>query len=357
MCILAKTEIADRIQIAIRLRRRQHRFWTIEYAAIIQLDGEAEIGFGKPKLIFQRPIRLAIPVEIGLPSTRCAGRKELRVIGVYLEGFRDLDGLAFAEAVRAAVLAGKIVLFYKAGRTPEGKSATAGHTASLAGDYRVCESCVYQAGAIVAQSFTAFEDLLRVATYLDGTRIGGNRIAGVSGAGFEAVVVADTILGEDYALELAPLGAPTRAAIASILAEAGLEKLVSVENPLDINPLADDLVHEAVIRALLEDPQVDAVVAGLDPLSPAMRTLPGGTLTSYSLDSEQSIVRRLPALAAATDKPVVTVVDGGPLYDPLAEALEAAGLLVFRSADRAVRALGMYIDERLRADRIREATR
>ena len=47
-----------------------------------------------------------------------------------------------------AVLAGKDVIFYKAGRTPEGKTATSGHTASLAGDYMVCESCVSQAGGI-----------------------------------------------------------------------------------------------------------------------------------------------------------------------------------------------------------------
>ncbi len=71
-------------------------------------------------------------------------RPELTTLAVYAEGFKDLDGLAFVRTVRQAVVNGKDVVFYKAGRTPEGKSATSGHTASLAGDYMVCESCVRQ---------------------------------------------------------------------------------------------------------------------------------------------------------------------------------------------------------------------
>lgn len=88
---------------------------------------------------------------------------EVDVIAVYAEGFVELDGLAFCRAVRDAVLEGKEVVFYKAGRTPEGKSATSGHTASLAGDYMVCENCVRQAGAIVAQDFNQFQDLFLLA--------------------------------------------------------------------------------------------------------------------------------------------------------------------------------------------------
>ena len=74
--------------------------------------------------------------------------------------------MAFGQAVREAVIAGKDVIFYKAGRTPEGKTATSGHTASLAGDYMVCESCVRQAGGIVAQNFSQFEDVLMLSQRL-----------------------------------------------------------------------------------------------------------------------------------------------------------------------------------------------
>jgi hypothetical protein len=46
-------------------------------------------------------------------------------------------------------------------------------------------------------------------------------------------------------------------------------------------------------------------------------------------------------------------VDGGRLYDPVADALEDGGMPVFRSADLAVATLAKYVNGRLYADRIR----
>jgi acyl-CoA synthetase (NDP forming) len=96
---------------------------------------------------------------------------EVDVIAIYAEGFNDGDGLEFCLAVRDAVRGGKEVIFYKAGRTPEGKAATSGHTASLAGDYMVCESCVRQAGAMVARTFSEFQELFFMAETQSGKAI------------------------------------------------------------------------------------------------------------------------------------------------------------------------------------------
>ncbi len=275
------------------------------------------------------------------------------VIAVYAEGFKDLDGLSFSQAVRGAVVAGKDVIFYKAGRTPEGKSATSGHTASLAGDYMVCESCVRQAGGIVVQTFPQFEDLLMLTQRLHGKRFNGNRLAALSGAGFEAVGMADNILSDDYTLQMADFSTATREKLQSMLVEKGLDRLVEVKNPLDINPGADDEAHIQAVRFLAGDPNVDAVVVGLDPLSPAMRTLAACETRQYNFDEPGSIAYEMPTLMASLDKPVVGVVDAGRLYDPLVDKLVDQGMAVFRSSDRAVRALAMYIEGRLRAERIR----
>ena len=102
---------------------------------------------------------------------------DIHIVASYMEGFNDLDGLAFAQAVRQAVVQGKEVIFYKAGRTPEGKTATSGHTASVAGDYMVCESCIRQAGAMVADTFTEFGGLLALANALHHKTITGNRVS------------------------------------------------------------------------------------------------------------------------------------------------------------------------------------
>lgn len=191
------------------------------------------------------------------------------IIAVYIEGFQDLDGLAFAHAVREAVLAGKDVIFYKAGRTPEGKSATSGHTASLAGDYTVCESCIAQAGAMVARTFTEFEELYKLAAGLHGKRVGGTRIGAVSNAGYESVGMADNILGNDYRLTLESFTPETSQRLAEILKESRLDTLVDVKNPMDINPMATDATYEAIMEAVITDAGIDMLVLCLVPLTGA----------------------------------------------------------------------------------------
>jgi acyl-CoA synthetase (NDP forming) len=279
---------------------------------------------------------------------------EIDVIGVYAEGFQDLDGLTFIQAVREAVIAGKDVIFYKAGRTPEGKTATSGHTASLAGDYMVCESCVRQAGGIVAQTFSQFEDLLMLAQRLHNKEVFGNRLAAVSGAGYEAVGMADNIQSDDFQMKMAAFTPLTIEKIKEILRDKRLDSLVEVKNPLDINPGSDDEAHVRIVGELAADTNVDAIVVGLDPLSPAMRTLADPDCENYSFVAASSIAKAMPFLVAELKKPVIGVVDAGRLYDPLVDELMANGMAVFRSSDRAVHALATYIEARLYTEQLGE---
>jgi len=220
----------------------------------------------------------------------------------------------------------------------------------------VCESCVRQAGGIVAQTFPQFEDLLMLSQRLHGKRIIGNRLAALSGAGFEAVGMADNIQSDDYAMQMARFSQATVQDIASMLKEKKLDTLVEIKNPLDLNPAADDEAHTWAAQSLGQDPNVDAVVVGLDPLSPAMRTLSECETRQYSFDDPGSIAVEMPRIVAALEKPVVGVVDGGRLYDPLVDELMQKGMAVFRSSDRAVNALALYIEGRLLAEGLRNQT-
>lgn len=277
------------------------------------------------------------------------------VIAVYMEGFNDMDGLAFCRAIRQAVLNGKEVLFYKAGRTPEGKDATSGHTASVAGDYMVCESCIRQAGAMVANSFTQFEDLYALADFIHKKELNGNRIAAVSGAGFEAVGMADSIQGDDFAIKLASYSTKTINNISEIIKSHRLDALVDVKNPIDINPAANDQLHADIAEVLATDENVDAVIIGLDPISPAMQTLPAGVRKNESLEADNSAANLMPALVEKITKPIIGVVDGGRLYDPYVEILEKKGMAVFRSADRAVTAFAIFAENRMYTNQLRVA--
>jgi acyl-CoA synthetase (NDP forming) len=279
---------------------------------------------------------------------------DIKVIAIYMEGFNDLDGLLLCQAIKAAVKKGKQVVFYKAGRTPEGKNATSGHTASVAGDYMVCESCVHQAGAMVADNFTQFEDLFALAVRMHDKKVSGNRLAAISGAGFEAVGMADNIQGDDYHMKMAIFSDNSVEKLETIIKENRLDSLVDVKNPMDINPGANDTLHAEIAKILNADGNVDGIVIGLDPLSPAMNTLPDSTKKGEAFSSKSGIVKLMTDLNKTLDKPVLGVVDAGDLYDPMVTALEEGGLPVFRSSDRAVEALAKYINGRLHAAEIRQ---
>ncbi len=274
-------------------------------------------------------------------------------IGVYIEGFNDRDGLAFADAVRCAVRKGKQVVVYKAGRTPAGQASAQGHTASIAGDYSLCETILRQAGAMVAHDFTEFDDLFYIASCLHDKAIGGRRVAGVSGAGFETVGMADSIATEAFSLEMASIEPATAKQLEAILIAKRLDALMEVRNPIDINPGADDEAHVECTRVFAEADNVDAVVVGLDPLSPMMRTLVRCSRPGFDLDDDNSVVQLLPKLVAAQQKPIIAIVDGGTLYDPMAEKLMDQGVCVFRSCERGMRALARYTQARLYEDQIR----
>jgi acyl-CoA synthetase (NDP forming) len=243
---------------------------------------------------------------------------------------------------------GKDVVFYKAGRTSEGRSATAGHTASVAGDYAVCAAALEQAGAFVAHDFNEFSDLLRLCVRLKGKKAVGERVVALSNAGFEAVGMADSIRGEHRALELVRFSDDAAADLQGILTEFRLDGLVDVKNPFDITPMANDEAYTRLVETILGDDAVDVAVVGIVPLTPALQTLAEGDGHRESVTAAESICQRLPDVAAASTKPVVVVVDSGELFDPMAEALEARGLPVFRAADRAMRVLRRWLDVKVR---------
>ncbi|MFZ5442506.1 MAG: acetate--CoA ligase family protein [Myxococcota bacterium] len=265
--------------------------------------------------------------------------EQVQVIAAYVEGFKPGDGQRFLHAAEAARAKGKRVILYKGGRSPEGQGTAAGHTAAIAGDYRACWHLSRAAGVLVAETFAEFEGLVRVSCALAGRELGPRRVMLLSNAGFEVVGMADQLRGETWGLELARLSDETKARVRATLARFKLDELVEVKNPLDLTPSSPDAGYEAVARAVLEDDGVDALVLGLVPMSPALATLGAGEPAEL-ITQATSLAQTLPEVFRATKKPLVVVVDAGRLYDPLVQALEAAGLPVFRRADEAVRALG-----------------
>ncbi len=275
--------------------------------------------------------------------TRAVGdRDDIHTLGVYVEGFNDLDGLDMLRAVRRISERGKMVVFYKAGRTEQGRDAASGHTASVAGDYDICEAGLSVAGALVADTFREFEQLLEIAAAFHDRAVGGTRLGAVTNAGFEAVGIADRLRGPHYEISLGVLDQSAASSIQKSLGAHGLGGLVNVRNPLDLTPMAGEGAYEDVCRAMLESPGVDALLVSAVPLTPALATTPA------EFGSRDTLAEVMERLVAGTTKPICAVIDAGPLYEPLVRRVRDKGIPVFRSADQAVRSLGRYLWHRVR---------
>ncbi len=264
--------------------------------------------------------------------------ESIRVFAVYIEGFKPLDGEKVLRACARITSTCRTVIVYRAGRSAAGAAASASHTASIAGDYPVTRALFAQAGAIVAESLDEFDDALAAFTLLRGKERGGRRLGALSNAGFECVAAADNL----GALRLASLSPETRRRLGAAFEKAGIGEIVDVHNPLDLTPMADDEAYEECFRAILDDPGVDCGLAGIVPLTAALHSLDSGPDYAGDLGREDGLAARYGRLMAQTIKPWVAVVDSGPLFDPLARALESRGIPTFRSADRALAALNLW---------------
>ena len=282
-------------------------------------------------------------VTVGDHVAFLADDPSISVFGIYVEGFRPLDAARFVEAARRIRDRGGIVVLYRGGRSAAGAVASASHTASIAGDVVVTRALAVQAGVLVADTLDEFDDLVRTATLLASRGIRGPRLGAISNAGFECVAIGDTL----GSLGLAAFDAPTTSRLGDALATAGAGGVVDVHNPLDATPMAGDAAFVTLAEAIIEAPGVDVGIVGVVPLTAAMRTLPVAPGHGEDLAARDAVAALLVDLWRRTTKAWVAVVDAGPLFDPFAEALAAGGIPVFRTADRAMRALDTIVRHRL----------
>lgn len=176
---------------------------------------------------------------------------ETHAVALFLEGLED--GRKLRDAVRRATAAGKPVALLKAGKSEVAAHAVATHTGQIAGDERVFEEILVEAGASWCRDL---EDLL------DKTRLD---VAGLSSRPLRTAVMSTSggintlavdILAHD-GIPVANLSPETR---------SKLEKLLPpfnpVRNPLDISgQVATQMgIQFQCLQALCDDRQVDAVI-------------------------------------------------------------------------------------------------
>jgi len=278
-------------------------------------------------------------VTVGDYLERLADDEAIMLYAVYVEGFKPLDGMRTLRAVRRIAASGRRVVFYRAGRTAAGAAASASHTASIAGDYPVTRALLRQAGAAVVESLDDFDDALTLFTAFVGKRP-GPRLGAVSNAGFECVAMADNL----GAMTLAELSAGTNERLAKVIEAAKVGEIVDIHNPLDITPTGDDDAYVRSFEAIIDDGGVDVGLVGLVPLSGNINTLAAGSAHGEDVSRPGALPERLAELFRRSAKSWVVVVDSGELYDPLARELSRRGVPTFRTADRALRMLNLWLE-------------
>ncbi len=184
-----------------------------------------------------------------------AGSEGVRVAALYLES--DGDGVGLAEALGRCVDQGVRVVVLKGGRSEAGRAAGAAHTASLAGDARVFEALMREAGAICVDDLA---ELLAVAEALDRPPIlprpGADKVAVVTCSGGDCTMAGD--LAARLGIDLADLSGDTRQRLRAVLPPTA-----TVVNPLDHTNavFGDEDAVARIVEVFARDPQVGVMLA------------------------------------------------------------------------------------------------
>lgn len=176
-----------------------------------------------------------------------------RSILLYIEGIHDARG--FMSAIRAAARV-KPVILVKVGRHPAASKAAISHTASFVGADDAFDAAIRRAGVVRVQTITQlFSAAKALSCGFDPT---GKRLAIVTNGGGPGVMATDYAI--DLGLEIATLSENTISALNQVLPATW-----SHGNPVDVIGDAQADRYQHAVRACLEDPNVDGVLAILTP--------------------------------------------------------------------------------------------
>ena len=167
---------------------------------------------------------------------------------LYIEAITDAR--KFMSAGRAAARM-KPVMVVKAGRHPEGARAAASHTGALAGADDVYDTAFRRAGMLRVIHLEELFDAVQTLSMVKPPK--GDRLAIVTNGGGVGVMATDALM--DHGGALAKLDPKTVAEL-----DKHLPTTWSKTNPVDIIGDAPPERYEHAIKAVMDDPEVDAVL-------------------------------------------------------------------------------------------------
>ncbi|HJW76004.1 MAG TPA: bifunctional acetate--CoA ligase family protein/GNAT family N-acetyltransferase, partial [Thermoleophilia bacterium] len=235
---------------------------------------------------------------------------------LYIESITDAR--KFMSAARHFAKS-KPIIVVKSGRSARSAQAAASHTGAIAGDDTLYSAAFRRAGIVrvdeIEDLFDASEALSRQ------TSPKGPRLAIVTNAGGPGVMAADRLLA--LGGELAALSPETDAKL-----QAALPGFAARGNPVDVGGDADEVRYGGAAAALMDDPDIDGVLAVLTPQAMSHPDQTASALIDVS--------------KAHPRKPLLTSFMGEIKVHDAVEALRHAHIPTFDTPEDAVRAY-MYM--------------
>ncbi len=250
------------------------------------------------------------------------GDESTGVIAMYVEGIKR--GREFIEAVRRVR---KPIVAIKTGRSKRGAKAVFSHTGSIAGSDEVYSAAFKQAGILRVDDI---EDLFDAALAFSCQPLpAGNNVAILSNGGGASIVAADEC--ERQGLNIVDLSERTREQIKSVIPE-----FASSSNPIDTAGTVSFKIYNDSIKALHDDPNVDAIVV-----------IYVHTMMSNAMPAAEAVVERKQiCVKEKSNKPIIACWMGGAGTEEGVELLKSGCIPNYPVPERAVKALSCLIKHR-----------
>lgn len=255
-----------------------------------------------------------------------------RILLAYIEGLAE--GSRFAAVAERALREGKPLIAWKAGKSAEADRAVVSHTGRMAGNIERYRSVFARYGVIEVDDTTDLADVLKLAQL--GCFPAGRRVGIVSVSGGAGVIAADC-LSVAKNIELAKFRPDTEARIAELL-----PGFATSRNPIDVTAQIFNQpdLFEKVVKVLCDHDEVDAIVACVASVHSEVGLRVAGAIQQ----ARQSV--GLPIVAVWASR--------GELNGAAFRVLDAGGIPLFRSPERALKALDL-VSVHSGAKRMREA--
>ncbi|MQA10991.1 MAG: CoA-binding protein [Pseudonocardiaceae bacterium] len=217
-------------------------------------------GIGMAILGYSRTTKMGVSAIVGLGNKSDIDEDDLltffeqddntQCVAMHLEDLKD--GRAFVDTAKRMTKK-KPVVVLKAGRTAMGARAASSHTGALAGDDKVYDDILRQAGVVRAPGLNEMLDYARALPLLPTPR--GENVVIITGAGGSGVLLSDACV--EAGLSLMDIPPDLDEAFRRYIPPFG-----AAGNPIDITGGEPPSTYESTIRLGLEDPRIDALILG-----------------------------------------------------------------------------------------------